>query len=62
MTFVVIGDAAAIRDFLFGAVQHDEHCRAWRWHRRTLHIFESDRDARVRLDAYRRIRRELVPA
>jgi hypothetical protein len=38
---VIIGDAQDIREFLCGPIQHDEHCKGWRWHQ-----FIGDREAR----------------
>lgn len=32
MTFIIIGDAQAIREFICGPEQHNRHCKEWRWH------------------------------
>ena len=29
---VIVGDVEQVRDLLCGPQQHNEHCRAWRWH------------------------------
>lgn len=30
--FTIIGPTEVVREVLFGAQQHDEHCKGWRWH------------------------------
>jgi hypothetical protein len=32
MPLTFIGSTEEIRHLLFGAPQHDAHCRGWRWH------------------------------
>ena len=32
MSITFIGTTEEVRHLLFGAPQHDEHCRGWRWH------------------------------
>ena len=52
-SFIASGPTEIIIDCLFGPLQHNEHCKGWRWH---LYMADMDkREAAVRAEVRKMI-------
>ena len=57
MIIITSQNASDIAEFLFGAPQHDAHCRGWRWHRYIVDTELNLRDQAVTAEANRIVAR-----